>query len=370
MNLIELSETFPEERDAVMYFEKVRWGDVPLCAYCDSPRVSKLRGHHRRKCAKCNKSFSVTTGTNLHHTRIPLKTWLYAFSVISDAKKGLSALQLQRNLSISYPTAFKMYHAIRGFMSWETNQPDQLDEIVEMDETYIGGKPRKGANSKCLPVPKKKELDVKIKKLKKEGYEIKAGNRSVACDTNVKRGRGTKKIPVVGIVERDGDVVAEVMRNLTYNNLRDMVKKYVEEDKAVLITDELPSYNKMNQIIEHIKIDHKQMYSYRGINTNSIESFWAIIKRGIMGQYHHVTLKYLPNYVAEFVFKYNNRKDDEMFELLVRNAINDGSREKKVKDVKSIEAKQKSIGRAMKIVKEYEQDKKKKVQKKKRKKAA
>jgi len=133
-----------------------------------------------------------------------------------------------------------------------------------------------------------------------------------------KRGRGTDNIPVVGIVERDGNVVAEVMQNLTYANLKEMVQKYVDEDNSVLITDNYKGYNSMKKIIGHIVIDHKEMYSYKGLNSNSIESFWAIIERGIMGQYHSVSPHKLPNYVAEFVYRYNNRRDTEfMFHELV-----------------------------------------------------
>ncbi|MCH7535784.1 MAG: IS1595 family transposase, partial [Bacteroidetes bacterium] len=147
------------------------------------------------------------------------------------------------------------------------------------------------------------------------------GKRKVAPAVDVKRGRGTKKIPVVGIVERDGDVVAQVMRKLTYQNLKTMVEKYVYEDDSVLITDEYKGYSRMHNIIEHVKIDHQKIYSYKGLNTNTIESFWAVVERGIMGQYHHVSPKYLPTYIAEFVFKWNNRNKDDMFETLVKNSM-------------------------------------------------
>jgi len=119
-------------------------------------------------------------------------------------------------------------------------------------------------------------------------------------------------------VQRDGNVVAEVMQKTGAANIRKMVKKYVDLDNSVLLTDEYKSYSRLDAIIEHIKIDHNKMYSYRGLNTNSIESFWAIVKRGIMGQYHKVSDKYLQRYVDEFCFKYNNRKDDDMFETLVK----------------------------------------------------
>ncbi len=125
----------------------------------------------------------------------------------------------------------------------------------------------------------------------------------------------------MGIVARNGDVIAEVMQKTTFADLKKLVNKYVDKEDAIMITDEYTGYNRFSEIIEHIKIDHQKLYSYKGVNTNSIESFWAIVKRGIIGQYHQVSLKYLPNYVTEFVFKYNNRTNDDMFETLVKNSM-------------------------------------------------
>jgi transposase-like protein len=278
MNLIEISNKIPTEKDAVIFFEIKRWGKKTKCAYCESINLHTRTDDHRNKCRDCGSSSSVTVGTKLQGTKIPLKTWLYAFAIISDAKKGLSALQLQRNLGISYPTAWAMYHKIREFMIVENKGIDELENIVEMDETFIGGKPRKGADTKSLTQKKKVEYDERIEELKKEGYEFKGGSRKVAFTTEAKRGRGTSKIPLVGIVERDGNVVVEVMRNLTYQNLKTMVEKHVSENEAVLITDEYSGYNRIDRIIEHVKVDHQKMYSYRGINTNSIESFGQLLK--------------------------------------------------------------------------------------------
>jgi hypothetical protein len=217
-----------------------------------------------------------------------------------------------------------MYHKIRDLMVIE-NETVKLDDVVEMDETYIGGKPRKfnnGKTDKPFKSPSIPKLDERIKELKGAGVEFKRGKGNPAKSAlNPKRGRGTSKIPVIGIVERDGNVVAKVTENITTKELKDMVKKYVDTDDAVLISDEYKGYSKMDRIIEHVKIDHKRLYSYKGINTNSIESFWAIIKRQIIGQHHQVSLKYLPKYVAEAVFKYNNRKVDDMFETLIKNAM-------------------------------------------------
>jgi len=225
-------------------------------------------------------------------------------------------------LNVSYPTAWSMAMKIRRLMKMETKDIDELEGILEMDETYIGGKPRKGSDSGKFPHKKRERIDEQLKRLKEEGFTISKGkSKPKKIATDVKRGRGTKNIPVVGIVERGGDVVAKVMQNLTYANLKDMVEKYVDKDDSVLITDEYRGYSRMHNIINHIKIDHHKIYSYKGVNTNTIESFWAIVERGIIGQYHQISPKYLSEYITEFVFKFNNRNKDDMFITLVRNSM-------------------------------------------------
>lgn len=324
MNLLDISNNFPDEISVIKHFEKVRWGKKPKCAYCGSVDVGDRNNDHRFHCNKCSKSFSVTTNTNLHNTRLPLKTWLYSFAIVTDAKKGVSAKQLERNIGVHYETAWTIGHKIRSLMEIENNQIE-LTGILEMDETYVGGKPRKfndGTTSDVRKAYKLPELDERLKELNEAGIKLTRGRGNPAkSDVLPKRGRGTEKIPVAGIVQRNGNVIAEVMTKTTYTDLKKLVKKYVDTEDSLMITDEYSGYNKFSNIIEHIKIDHQKLYSYKGINTNSIESFWAIVKRGIIGQYHQVSPKYLPNYVTEFVFKYNNRKVDDMFETLVKNSM-------------------------------------------------
>jgi transposase-like protein len=317
MNLIEINELFPTEQHCVEHLEKLRWGKKPKCAYCFSVSVGVRQKDNRRTCKECKKTSGVTVGTPLQGTRIPIKTWFYAFSIISDAKKGLSALQLQRNLNISYPTAWSMYMKARGLM---VENHAKLSGVIEMDETYVGGKPRK-PNKMLLSESEKSNLDDALYDLKGD-FDITEGEYKKRYPmVKPKRGRGTTKIPIVGMVQRDGNVVAEVMTNLSGRNLKDMVRTHVKKSDSVMVTDNYKGYNRFSEIIEHVKIDHQKMWSYKGINTNSIESFWAIVKRGITGQYHQVSAKYLPDYVVEFVFKYNNRHDDDMFETLLKNAV-------------------------------------------------
>ena len=321
MNLFLISQTFKSEEDATNYFEFVRWGKNVKCCHCGSENVSKRYTDFRYYCNSCERRFSVTVGTHLENTNLSLIQWIMAFALITDAKKGISAKQLERNIGVSYPTAWGMYHKIRTFM---TDGTVKLKGIVEIDETYIGAKPRKYQSAKFKDKkPFAHEyLDEKLDKLgKKHTFENPDAYKKKGLLQDAPRGRGTDKTPVVGIVQRSGNVVAEVMKITDFAHIRPMVEQYVNMPDSVLLTDAFSAYSRFDAIMERIVIDHDKMYSYKGLNTNSIESFWAIIKRGIMGQYHSVSDKHLPKYIEEFCFKYNNRKYDDMFETLVFNCL-------------------------------------------------
>lgn len=321
MNLFQILEQFPDEKSTYNYFEQIRWNNKPKCCHCSSVKVSRRYDDFRYHCTDCRKRFSVLTNTYLHNTRMPLQKWLLAFAVVSDSKKGLSALQLQRNIGVTYVTAFKMSHKIRDIMAEE--KIEMLEEVTEMDETFIGGRPRKPNVKIPLNKQEKGYLDDKAEFVKLAGFNLNAKKGNPAYeDVETKRGRGSQKqIPVVGVVQRDGAVIAEVMKKLTAKNLESLVERTVNSENSIIISDKYKGYNKLHKIIEHIKIDHNKIYSYRGINTNTIESFWAIVERGIMGTYHQVSLKYLPKYIVEFCFKYNNRQYDDMFETLCKASM-------------------------------------------------
>lgn len=323
MTVVDIANRFPLETDAIKYFEKKRWGKEKIrCVYCQSENISDDLNHKRRTCRDCTKSFSVTVNTLLHDTRLPLKTWMMAFAIISNAKKGISAMQLQRDLGVHYETAWTMYHKIRDLMSIENNGI-RLDDVVELDSKQVDVSMRKcQAEKKGTPkhIP---ELDKKIEQYS-DRFTFKEGDYKKPCKTGKqKTGDGASDLKIGGAVQRNGDVVAHVIKNTKFAELRKLIDKHVNKNRkeTVLLTDEARGSRKMKSIINHIAIDHFRMYSYRGLNTNTIESFWAIIERQITGQHHHVDLKYLEKYVAEAVFKFNNRKDDDMFETLVTLAM-------------------------------------------------
>jgi len=220
-----------------------------------------------------------------------------AFSLMCSAKKGISALQLQRDLDIgSYKTAWRMLKQIRKAMS-NIEHGKTFEAIVEIDETYIGGKPRKS-------------------------------NRKQDDGKHNKRGRGTKKNPVIGIVDREKKkVYAKVSlpnkegKKLSGNQILGILNQVCRK-KSTVITDESSGYNVLRKTEHvHLVINHTRGFVEDFVHTNNVESFWAILKRGVYGICHHVSVKYLQAYVNEFCFRFNNKDNGDMFDLVLRQVV-------------------------------------------------
>lgn len=262
MNIIEVYRQFPTQKDCLDHLENVRWKGIPTCPYCRSTRVSPMPKENRHHCNNCNTSYSVTVGTIFHKTKLDCQKWFLAISLILNAKKGISARRLARDIGVNRNTAWYMGMRIRKAMSQATDQ-NLLKGIVEMDETYIGGKPRKGNNKDEEPN---------------------------------KRGRGTKKTPVVGMIERGGNIKAKVVRKdeLTANKLSALVRKNIDTSNTILMTDEYKGYLRMSSFIEHKTINHQEWYVDGDIHTN---------------------------YIDEFCFRINNRKNSDIFNLTISKAL-------------------------------------------------
>ncbi|MGA2781044.1 MAG: IS1595 family transposase [Smithella sp.] len=288
MNIVSVYKTFPTEKDCLSHIEKVRWHGKPICPYCQSSNQTPLPKEGRYHCNNCNTTFSVTVGTIFHHTHLPLQKWFLALSLVLNAKKGISARQLGRDLMVNKDTAWRMAMKIRQAMTQQA-QRELLTGVVEMDETYIGGKPRRGSGD----------------------------------GTPLKRGRGTKKTPVVGMIERDGQIRAKVVKNkkLNIKTLNSLVRENVDTENATLITDEYKGYLGIKRLMPHKVVDHTVWYVNGDAHTNNVESFWALLKRGIVGQYHKVSLRYLPKYIDEFCFRHNYRKHEDIFGLTLQRAM-------------------------------------------------
>lgn len=286
MNIIQVYKQFPTDSSCIAHLEKVRWPGGPRCPYCGSDNATRMPKEHRYHCNTCKTSYSVTVGTIFHNTKLDLQKWFLAISLVLNAKKGISSRQLSRDVEVNKDTAWYMGMRIRKAM---LEQPTLLKGVVETDETYVGGKPRKS-------------------------------NDPGEGGTH-KRGRGTDKVPVIGVVERGGKVKAKVAKDLKSKSLSSFIRDKVEIGDATVMTDEFSGYCRLKYFVKHETINHQHAYVCGNIHTNTIESFWAILKRGIIGQYHKVSARYLGKYIDEFCFRYNERNNPEVFELTLCRAV-------------------------------------------------
>ncbi len=283
MNLSELSKLTEDEARETL--ERIRWPDGVVCPHCG--RVdghTKLKGKkHRPGVWKCNdgcgQQFTVTVGTVMEGSHLPIRIWLMAFSIMCSAKKGVSALQLQRQLGLgSYRTAWHLCHRIRWAMS-KNPLKGLLEGTVTVDESYVGGNPKNFSNKK------------------RAAY-------------NSKKGRGTHKTAVVALVERDGRVRSWPIANVTAKTLQDAIRDNVSP-QATIFTDQLTSYRGVGRWFDggHHTVNHSKSEYVRGdVSTNDVESYFALLKRGITGSFHSVSKAHLHRYCDEFSFRWNERK--------------------------------------------------------------
>lgn len=301
MNLTQLADKYNTREKCVARIEEIKWGDTPVCPNCDSHRLTRRKNNITWHCNACNKDCSVLQDTIFEYSKMPLQKWFQLIFLMLNAKKGISAMQIHRDIGVTYKTAW--YSAMRvrcAMLDWG----EMLEGIVEMDESYIGGKPRK-------------------RNIHTPDNVADLANVFDRGDNRIKRGRGTKKVPIAGIVERKGRVVAKVMDRLTSKELIVLLKKTVKTKDTTLMTDDFRAYKKMDELIERFVINHSTKEYARGaVHTNTIEGFWSIIKNGIKGQYHVISKKYLPFYLAEYCYRYNRRQltVSEAFNETISNA--------------------------------------------------
>lgn len=274
----DLLKDFPTDDTCVEYIFKMRYPE-PVCPECEAEksfyRVSTRKCY---SCSHCGYQIHPTAGTIFHKSSTPLTLWFHALFLFASSKNGVSAKEVQRQLGVTYKTAWRMSKQIRSLM---TQGKNPLDGTVEMDETYIGGRKRGG-----------------------------------------KRGRGADKEAVVGIAQRDGSVRVRHVENVKASTLMPMLRENVKLGSAVM-TDEFPVYNRVSKDgYLHEVVQHGIKEYVRGnAHTNTIEGFWSQVKRSISGTHHAVSPKYLQFYLNEFVFRYNHRNSDlPMFHLLLARA--------------------------------------------------
>ena len=290
MNLMTIIERFPTQDSCIAHLEKTRWEETPKCPRCESENVARKQVHektHEWNCHLCKSTFNVMTGTIFQATKVPLQKWFLAICLMANAKKSLSSPQLARDLGLTQPTALFMQHRIRAEMGRKDSP--LLQGIIEADEAYIGGKPRR----------RNKRKD----------------------DEPTKRGRGTKKTPVLGAVERKGKIHARVQTDLSGKGILQFLRDKINPEDSKLITDEYKAYRVIRPYIPHEVINHQERYVDGDIHTNTIEGFWSLLKRAWYGTHHHYARKYTPLYVIEACWKYNNRNTKNIFDVFIKDCF-------------------------------------------------
>lgn len=301
LNLVVLAQQYADEDSAIAFLESIRWPDGAKCPHCAAQKseckdVYKLTPQHGSKrpgrkglwkCGVCRKQFTVRVGTVFESSHIPISKWLMAFFIIASAKKGISSHQIHRMLKISYKSAWFMTHRIRFAM--HEGPAALLDGTVEVDETFVGGKGERGTMN-------------------------------------------VRKIPLVALVQRDGKARTRVVDYVTQKNLRGCLNDYVSKD-AVVNTDDakiypgiLKDYKKHHVVVHSHKEYARKNFDGSLACTNTAESFFSLIKRGIVGSFHHVSREHLHRYAVEFEFRWNHRRLNDGQRMEVALEMTEGKR--------------------------------------------
>ena len=285
-NLKELMVQLSDEKVARQHMEDMRWGGEPFCPHCGSTKLYKLKDGKTYRCKDktCKRDFTVTVGTVFENSKVKISTWMCAIYLLTAHKKGISSLQLGRDLGITQKTAWFVLHRVRLIMG--DPNPAPLDNIVEVDETYVGGK---FAN---------------MNRRKRKYYQERAIDNKTA---------------VMGLLERDGKAKLTVIGKSTF---KEVVRENVDNN-AIIITDTHLSYQGLkNEYTDHLTVNHSEMEFRNGIAyTNSVEGFFSSLKRSIIGIYHQISPKHLQRYCTETSYRYNTRKitDKNRFNHTLQN---------------------------------------------------
>jgi transposase-like protein len=285
-SILQFQKHFNTDEKCRAFLESQRWGNTPCCPFCASINNTRLKDGRRFQCNEkpCRKQFSVLVGTVAENTKISLTKWFYAMYILSNHSKGISSHQLAVWLDVTQKTAWFLNHRIRQMLN--DNAPELLRGVVEVDETYVGGK---------------------------------VSNKHVS--KRKKAGKFDNKTMVFGAVERDGKVITKVVPNTKADSLIPAIAGIVEAG-SIMVSDENPSYNSLNGKYRHVSINHgKEEYVRGAAHTNTIEGFWSLLKRQITGIHHSVSPKHLQRYCNESAYRYNNKlvAQDERFANALAN---------------------------------------------------
>ena len=274
MTLTRLVDRFRSEEKCRSYLEELRWPDGVHCPRCQSEKISRIVKRNQFDCDSCRYQFSVTAGTIFADSHLPLWKWFAAAYLIGESRKGVSANQLKRELGTTYKTAFYLTHRIRAAMKDEN--PIPLSGIVEVDETWIGGKRR-----------------------------------------HVGGGYKDNKTMVLGAVERGGRIRLRVEKHNARRDLTKFIHETIDPDAPRIMTDGWKGYvtsDIADHNTTHETVDHRQHEWVRAdVHTNTVEGVWSLLKRSIVGSYHQLSVKHLPAYLDEMAFRFNNRENAFLF---------------------------------------------------------
>lgn len=272
---MEFTSYFKDEKACIKYFEQIRFKDGEYCPHCGHPKIYRMK-NFRYRCADCRKDFTIKIGTIFGESKIPLQKWFVAIYLLSTSKKGISSIELAEQVGVTQKTAWFMDMRIRKAMKQGNGK---LFGKVEVDETYVSGK-----------------------HARKDGFR--------------------KKSAVMGMLERKGNIKAFQIPNRQTHIVFDKIRRNIDPS-AIIMTDEASVYKKLPKMgYRRAGVKHSQRQWAKGdINTNSIESFWALFKRGYHGTYHTMSKKHLQSYIDEFAYRFNSRKSEmsETFENVVRS---------------------------------------------------
>jgi IS1 family transposase len=289
----QFEQMFPDEDACKAYLQARRWPDGVHCPRCGNPGVYNLPSRKWHwQCAQCAPGgstgyrFSILVDTIFENTNKPLRDWYRVIHLMLTSKKGMSALQIMRYMGFgSYKTAWEMCHKVRVALMEDIGK---LGGIVEVDETFVGGL------------------------AKNRHWDKRGGGGGTG-------GIGSGKTPIVGAVSRKGNVVARVVANVQAATLEAFVREAVSNKVSLLCTDKWAGYNSLGKDFPHATVDHSNgQYVVGAIHTQTIEGFWSIFKRGVVGTFHKMSRKYMPLYVAEFQFRYNNRENADIFGTAIK----------------------------------------------------
>jgi len=295
--IFEFNEFFKDEKTCYEFFETQRWQGVPVCPHCGTakaPYKVKARGKFKDipsyRCSErqCDLPFTVRTNSIFEGSKVELRKWFQAAYEISTSKKGISSVELATRIGTSQKTAWFINHRIRTML--KNTQPELLRDVVQLDETFVGGKNKNRHTDKKIP--------------------------------NSQGGSG--KTTVFGARGLLGEIRTEVIPNVETETIRPIVEKWIEKG-SIMVTDECRSYLPLNKDYFHVSVNHSEgQYVSGAFTSNGVENFWSLFKRGVIGTFHNISPQHIQKYTDEFSFRYNNKgeKNIALFERAINKAAN------------------------------------------------